>query len=72
MTPNYSVSLLASCLRREGFEVVLPELEINFFNHVDDEEKKLWMPVNGHEWDDNKVPDALFEKYKEGFLDTLC
>ncbi len=42
LTPNYTVALLGALARARGFEVVFPELEIQFFHAITDAERERW------------------------------
>ncbi|MBN2804782.1 MAG: hypothetical protein JXR91_16925, partial [Deltaproteobacteria bacterium] len=67
-TPSYAVGLLCSCCKQKGLNIKKYEIEIEFYHHVSDENKTVWIPENTPYWDNPENAEQLFDKYQESFF----
>ena len=68
-TTSYSVAVLAGIFKKNAIKYKIFDLDIELYNKISKDEKKLWEPENGDFWNNrNNEVNNLLKKYNN-FLD---
>ena len=69
--PYYSIALVAEVARSSGWEADIRDLNVEFYNHIPDVDKRFWDFINLRAWTSDDFAFGFFDRYEDFFSEII-